>query len=95
MNGATIRAIIGVVVVLALIALAIAATERPDWFPANLDVASLVYLVMALLLVAGAGYGFSRFRLDGARAMASLVIWALIIAAIAGAYTLFVRLALR
>jgi uncharacterized membrane protein len=82
------RAWVGIVVVLGLVALAIVASERPDWFPANLDVARLVYLLMALLLVSGAGYGFYRVRNDGARAIVGLAIWAFIIVAIVVAYTL-------
>jgi hypothetical protein len=82
------RAWAGVVVVLALVALAIAASERPDWFPAGLDVPRLVYLLMALLLVSGAGYSFYRFRHDAPRAIVGLVIWALLIGAIVLVYTL-------
>jgi protein-S-isoprenylcysteine O-methyltransferase Ste14 len=83
------RAIIGVVLVVALVALGVTASERPDLFPENLDVPRLVYLTMALLLVAGAGYGFTRMRFDGARAIVSLVIWAGVIVAIAAAYAIF------
>jgi ABC-type maltose transport system permease subunit len=75
--------------VLGLVALAVVASERPDWFPANLDVPRLVYLLMALLLVAGAGFGFYRFRHDGRRAIVGLLIWAALIAAIVATYTLF------
>lgn len=83
------RALPGIVLVLGLVALAIVASERPDWFPANLDVPRLVYLLMALLLVAGAGYGFYRFRHDGARVIVGLLIWALLIGAVVATYTLF------
>ncbi len=82
------RALPGIMLVLGLVALAIVASERPDWFPENLDVPRLVYLLMALLLVTGAGYGFYRVPRDGARAIVSLAIWALIIGAIVTAYTL-------
>lgn len=86
------RALPGIVLVLGLVALAIVASERPDWFPENLDLPRLVYLLMALLLVTGAGYGFYRFRDDGAhpgaRPIVSLAIWALIFGAIVTAYTL-------
>jgi hypothetical protein len=80
------RAWVGVVLVLGLVTLAVVASQRPDWFPANLDVPRLVYLSMALLLVSGAGYGFWRFRYDGSRALASLLIWAGILTAIMVAY---------
>jgi len=83
------RALPGIVLVLGLVALAVVASERPDWFPANLDVPRLVYLLMALLLVTGAGYSFYRFRHDGMRAVAGLLIWALLIGAIVATYTLF------
>jgi uncharacterized protein YxeA len=83
------RAIIGVVIVLGLVALAIFAAERPDIVPGSMQVPNLVYLLMVLLLVAGAGYGFRRFRYDGARALVSLAIWGAIIVAIVVAYSLF------
>jgi hypothetical protein len=82
------RAWVGIVLVLGLVALAIVASARPDWFPSNLDVPRLVYLLMALLLVSGAGYGFYRFRHEGARAAVGLAIWAALILAIVAAYSL-------
>jgi hypothetical protein len=59
---------------------------RPELFPGDLDVPRLVYLLMALLLVTGAGYGYSRFRLDGGAALASILFWAALIMAITFAY---------
>ena len=46
----------------------------------------LVWLLMALLLVSGASYGFWRFRFDGRRALAGLLFWA---AAIVGVILLY------
>lgn len=53
------------------------------------DWARLTYLLMALLLVSGAGYGFWRFRHDGRNAVMSLIIWALIIVVIVVIYNWF------
>ncbi len=60
--------------------------DRPELFPGNLDVPNLVWLLMALLLVSGAGWGFWRFRYDGGQALAGLVFWAALIIAITFAY---------
>lgn len=56
--------------------------ERFDW-------PQLVWLIMALLLVAGAGTGFRRLRFDTQRSLLSLLIWGGLIAAIALAYAAF------
>lgn len=58
-------------------------------WPDNFDWPQLVWLLMALLLVAGAGAGFRRFRHDPRRAVVSLLIWAAVIAAIVAAYQIF------
>jgi len=80
---------IAVGVVVAMIAIAIAAMERPEWFPGGVDVARMTWLLLALLLVSGAAYGFPEFRRSGRSAVLSLVIWAAIILAIVGLYQLF------
>lgn len=53
------------------------------------DWAQLVWLLMALLLVSGAGYGFSRFRYDSKNALLSLAAWAAVVAAIVALYQAF------
>jgi|CXWL01.1.fsa_nt_gi protein-S-isoprenylcysteine O-methyltransferase Ste14 len=78
----------GLVIVVALLALGYVAYAYPRTFP-NMDVASLVYAVMALLLVSGAGYGFWRFREHKAASVAGLVFWPIAIIAIAWAYETF------
>jgi ABC-type glycerol-3-phosphate transport system permease component len=55
----------------------------------NFDWATLVYLLMALLLASGAGYGFHRFRHDGRSALIGIVFWAALIVAIVIAYNAF------
>jgi hypothetical protein len=57
-----------------------------DLFPPGFDFAGLVYLLMALLLASGAGWGFWRFRTDGRRAILGLAIWAFVIVSIMAAY---------
>lgn len=53
------------------------------------DWAQLVWLLMALLLVSGAGYGFWRFRYDTRSALLSLAAWAAVVAAIVALYQAF------
>ncbi len=77
---------LGVVAVLLLVAWL--GYERPQLFPGDIDVPRLVYLLMALLLVSGAGFGFWRLRQDRGRALASLIFWAALIAAISFGYSL-------
>lgn len=82
------KSLLGLVLVAALLAL--------GWFAYNAegdflgrdgrDMTQLVYLVMWLLLATGAGYGFSRFRLDGGRALAGLAFWAVLIVALVFGY---------
>ena len=49
----------------------------------------LTYLLMALLLATGAGYGFSRFRADRRNAIIGLLVWAGLIALVAALYAIF------
>lgn len=79
---------VGLGVVAVLLAAAWVGYDQPQLFPGNVDVPRLVYLLMALLLVSGAGYGFWRLRRDRGRAIASLLIWAALIAAISFGYIL-------
>ena len=60
--------------------------DRPELFPNDLDVPNLAWLLMALLLVSGAGWGFWRSRYDGGQVLAGLAIWAALIVAITFAY---------
>ena len=55
--------------------------------PSDLDTAHLVRLLMALLVVSGAGYGFWRFRYDRGAAIAGVLFWGLAIAALAFGYS--------
>jgi hypothetical protein len=80
---------VGVSVVVAMVIVGIAAWENPQWFPGDVDVPGIVYLLMALLLVSGAGYGFHRFRYDGGKVLLSIVIWGGLILAITLAYPFF------
>jgi hypothetical protein len=57
-------------------------TESFDW-------PRLVWLLMALLLVSGAGYGFWRIRLEPRRALISILFWAALIVAITFAHAAF------
>ncbi|MGE0743494.1 MAG: hypothetical protein AB7O98_19340 [Hyphomonadaceae bacterium] len=76
-------------VIVAMIIVAIAAMERPDWFPGGLNIASVMWALMALLLVSGAAYGFPRLRQNPGTALVSLLIWVAIIVAIVLAYNAF------
>jgi len=55
----------------------------------NFDWASLIYLLMALLLVTGAGWGFQRYRRDGRIVMLAIVFWTALIVLIVVAYNAF------
>jgi hypothetical protein len=55
----------------------------------NFDWASLIYLLMALLLVTGAGWGFQRYRRDGRTMMLGIGFWAALIVVIVVAYNAF------
>jgi hypothetical protein len=55
----------------------------------NLDWAALVYLLMALLLVSGAAYGFRRIRGSPRAAVFGVVFWTALIVAIVFAYNAF------
>jgi hypothetical protein len=55
----------------------------------NFDWAQLTYLLMALLLVSGAGYGFARLRHSPRLIMISIVFWAALIALIVVVYNTF------
>lgn len=79
---------VGVLLVAALLLVAWLGYDQPELFPGNLDVPRLVWLIMALLLVSGAGWGFWRFRHDSRRALAGIVFWAVSIVAITFAYAL-------
>ncbi|MEQ1616743.1 MAG: hypothetical protein ABL883_00180 [Terricaulis sp.] len=77
----------GLLIVGALLLLAGVGYFRPDLFP-GIDAPKLAWLLMALLLVSGAGWGFRRFRHDGGRALTGLLVWAAAFIAVAGAYQL-------
>lgn len=80
---------LGVLIVAVLLAIAWVGYDRPELFPGNVDIPGLVWLVMALLLVSGAGYGFTRIRYDGGQALAGILFWFALIVAITFAYSWF------
>jgi hypothetical protein len=80
---------LGLVLIAALLGVAWLGYSQPQLFPGNLDVPGLVWAIMALLLVSGAGYGFARFKRDRGVALAGAVFWSLLIVAITLAYPLF------
>lgn len=77
-----------VFVILALVVLGVVVET---YAPANIDAPRLIYLVMALLVASGTGYGFWRFRYDRGAAIAGVLFWAGAIAALMFAYTMFTR----
>lgn len=83
------RALIGIVIVVALVALAVVAGENPSWFPGGADIPGVIYLLMVLLLVSGAGFGFHRLRREPGRAAIAALIWAALIAVLALGYAAF------
>ncbi len=81
--------VLGLIVIGALLAVAWVGYDRPELFPMNLDVPRLVWLIMALLLVSGAGWGFWRFRVDGGRALVGLAFWGALVVALVFGYSIF------
>jgi hypothetical protein len=79
---------VGALIVVALLAVGFAGYSRPDWF-GGLDMPGIVWGIMALLLVTGAGWGFQRFRSDGGMALAGILFWAALIVALTFAYSWF------
>jgi hypothetical protein len=55
----------------------------------SFDWANLTYLLMALLLVAGGGFAFRRYRHDGRNALLAILFWAALVVAIVVAYNAF------
>lgn len=80
---------------LALVALLVAfvfiAYDHPQLVPGGYaeELPDLVYLLMALLLVSGAGFGFARFKYDGGQALAGIAFWGAAIVLITFAYGWF------
>jgi len=79
---------LGVALVLALLAVAVIGGMRPEWF-GSVNVPGIVWAIMALLLVTGAGWGFQRFRYDGGAALAGILFWAALLVALTLAYSWF------
>jgi hypothetical protein len=77
---------VGVGVVIALLLIGFVAYTRPEMFPARFDTPRLIYLLMALLLVSGAAYGFRRLQTDRRTVFTSAVVWLALIAVIALVY---------
>jgi hypothetical protein len=78
----------GLAVVVALLAIGFIAYARPDLLPVSgVDLPWLIYLLLALLLVAGAGYGFRRLRFDRGNAVIAALFWGALIVAIAVGYS--------
>jgi hypothetical protein len=55
----------------------------------DFDWPQLIWLLMALLLVSGAGFGFQRLRHSPRAALLGVVFWAALIVAIVFAYNAF------
>jgi hypothetical protein len=84
---------LGVAVVAALLALGWFAYSRPHDRVLGVyggDLSQIVLLVMALLLVSGAGYGFRRIRYDAGMAAAGALFWAGVLVLIVLLYQTFV-----
>ncbi|MDX2277492.1 MAG: hypothetical protein NW206_18750 [Hyphomonadaceae bacterium] len=77
---------VGVGVVVALLLVGLAGYLRPDLFPGQLDTPRLIYLLMTLLLVTGAAFGFRHLKVDGRQALRNIAAWLGLIAVIGLAY---------
>jgi hypothetical protein len=72
-----------------LLALAWLGVARPDLFPGAAEAPQFAYLLMALLLVSGAAWGFARIRMAPAAALAGAVFWAAFIVLLMLVYSWF------
>jgi len=72
-----------------LLAVAAIGFFQPQMFPTGMDVPQLAYLLMALLLVSGAGWGFWRIRMEPGAAIAGAVFWAALIVVVVMIYSWF------
>lgn len=80
---------VGLAIVVVLLIAAWLGFFQPETIPGNFDVPQLVYLMMALLLVSGAGFGFARMRMEPGAAIAGVVFWAALIVVLVMAYSWF------
>ena len=81
----------GLALVIALMLMGLFAYLGAPWLSgvAPEQLTRLTLLLMALMLVAGAGFGFRRLRFDRGRALAGALFWLAALLAAAGLYTLF------
>ncbi len=80
---------VGLGVVVVLLVVAWIGFFYPQTIPVGFDVPQLVFLLMALLLVSGAGWGFRRIRMEPGAAIAGVVFWAALIVLIVMVYSWF------
>lgn len=68
---------IGLALVAALLLTAFAAYMNPALFPADIGyrLPQLIWLVLALVLVSGAGYGFMQIRSDRRMILPAILFW--------------------
>lgn len=80
-----------VALIVVLIVLAFALYTRRDVI-GGVDtwmISEAIWLILALVLVSGAAYGFARFRFDKRMALLGAVFWIALFAAVVVAYQLF------
>jgi hypothetical protein len=80
---------LGLAVVALLLIVAAVGFFQPQMFPAGFDAPRLAYLLMALLLATGAGWGFWRIRMEPRAALAGVVFWAALIVVLVMVYSWF------
>jgi hypothetical protein len=80
---------VGVAIVLVLLVVAWIGFFQPQMIPGGVALPQLAYLMMALLLVSGAGWGFWRIRLSPGAALAGVVFWAALIVLLMMVYSWF------
>ncbi len=80
---------VGLIVVFALLAVGWVGFFYPQALPGEFDVPRLVWLLMALMLVTGTGWGFTRIRMQPGAVVAGVVFWTALIVLIVMVYSWF------
>ena len=83
----------GLALVVVLLVVGFAAFAYPNLFPGEFgaQLPRAIYLVLALLLVTGAGFGFARVRAEKSRILPAILFWTGAILLIMFLYNLFHR----
>lgn len=80
---------VGLFVVVALLVVGFVAYSQPQLFPTDVDLARLIYMLLLLVLLSGAAFGFGRLRAEPGKALWAILFWGGLILAIMALYQVF------